>query len=396
MKLLIYSHFFAPSVGGVETIVALLARKLAEMHLAQPRGDKWEIIVATKTPANGFDDRAFPFRVVRAPSLLQLLRLIRSAHVIHIAGPSLLPMFLAKLEGKPYVVEHHGYQAICPNGVLIHQPDRSICPGHFQAGHYGACIRCQHQEMSFAIACSKLLLMFPRHSLSRKADLNIAITHHSLERHRLPRAQVIYYGIEPVQQNEIQETSELQDARAAESEPSNFAYVGRFVPEKGLDVLLRAAALLKNEGHRFQVLLIGDGPERPNLESLIASNKLQDVARITGFLRGGALTEQMSSVDAVVMPSTWEETAGLAAIEQMMRGRLVIASDIGGLGEIVGDAGLKFPAGDAARLADQMKKVIQHTADVSRLGKAAQARAHSLFLADRMTADHASAYQKLS
>ncbi len=176
-------------------------------------------------------------------------------------------MFLAKLEGKPYVVEHHGYQAICPNGVLIHQPDRAICPGHFQAGHYGACVTCQHQEMSSPAAIAKLLLMFPRHALSRKADLNIAITHHSLERHRLPRAQVIYYGIESFQQSETQETSSPREARKSEIDPPNFAYVGRLVPEKGLDVLLRAAALLKNEGHRFQVLLIGDGPERANLES---------------------------------------------------------------------------------------------------------------------------------
>jgi glycosyltransferase involved in cell wall biosynthesis len=396
VKLLIYSHYFAPSVGGVETIVALLARKLAEMHLAQPRGDKWDVIVATKTLANGFDDRAFAFRVVRAPSLLQLWSLIRSTDVIHIAGPSLLPMFLAKLEGKPYVVEHHGYQAICPNGVLIHQPDRAICAGHFQAGHYGACMRCQQQEMSLPKALSKLLLMFPRYSLSRKADLNIAITRHSLERHRLPNAQVIYYGIESIPQNEIQNSENLREVHSSESDAPNFAYVGRFVPEKGLDVLLRAAALLKNEGHRFQVLLIGDGPERANLEALIASNNLHDVARMTGFLRGPALTAQMDRVDAVVMPSTWEETAGLAAIEQMMRGRLVIASDIGGLGEIVADAGLKFPPGDAAALADQMKKVIQHSAEVLTLGKAAQTRAHSLFLADRMTTDHASACQKLS
>jgi glycogen synthase len=42
------------------------------------------------------------------------------------------------------------------------------------------------------------------------------------------------------------------------------------------------------------------------------------------------------------MPSVWEETAGLSAIEQMMRGRLVIASRIAGLGEMVGDAGSRF------------------------------------------------------
>lgn len=396
MKLLIYSHYFAPSVGGVETIVALLARKLSESRLADTGNDKWEIIVATKTPANGFDDRTFPFRVVRAPSLLPLLRLIRQSDVIHIAGPSLVPMLLAKLARKPYVVEHHGYQAICPNGVLIHQPDRAICPGHFQVGSYGACVRCQRQEMSLPKALSKLLLMFPRYSLSHAADLNIAITHHSLERHRLPRAQVIYYGIESAQQTEIQETERPRDARDSKLEPPHFAYVGRFVPEKGLEVLLRAATLLKNDGCRFQLLLIGDGPERAKLEALIASNNLQDVARITGFLRGSALSDQMSRIDAVVMPSTWEETAGLSAIEQMMRGRLVIASDIGGLGEIVAAAGLKFPPGDPAALAAQMKKVIQSSAEVSHLGAAAHARAHSLFLADRMTADHASAYQNLA
>jgi glycosyltransferase involved in cell wall biosynthesis len=304
-------------------------------------------------------------------------------------------MLLAKLAARPYVVEHHGYQAICPNGVLIYQPDRAICPGHFQAGRYAACIRCQQQEMSLPKACSKLFLMFPRYWLSRKADLNIAITHHSLKRHRLPRAQTIYYGIETAPHNEIEETSRTLEARDTETNSPCFAYVGRLVPEKGLDVLLRAASLLQNDGSRFQVLLIGDGPERANLEALISANNLQSVVRITGFLRGSALTAQMDRVDAVVMPSTWEETAGLSAIEQMMRGRLVIASDIGGLGEIVGDAGLKFPAGDAASLAAQMKKVIQHSAEISRLEETAEDRAHSMFLADRMAAEHVSTYQKL-
>ncbi len=104
----------------------------------------------------------------------------------------------------------------------------------------------------------------------------------------------------------------------------------------------------------------------------------------------------MNKVDAVVMPSMWEETAGLAAIEQMMRGRIVIASDIGGLGEVVGSAGLKFPAGDAERLAAQMKGVIQDdTQPLSQLGERAAARAHSVFAADRMVAEHLSLYQSL-
>jgi glycosyltransferase involved in cell wall biosynthesis len=232
--------------------------------------------------------------------------------------------------------------------------------------------------------------MFPRHSLSRTASGNVAITHHSLERHRLPRAQVIYYGIE-----RIQETRTSLETHDSIDERTRFAFVGRLVPEKGLDVLLRAAELLKNEGCRFELLLIGDGSERAKLEALIETKNLKNVARITGFLRGADLANQMNRVHAVVMPSVWEETAGLAAIEQMMRGRIVIASDIGGLGEIVDGAALKCPAGDPQRLADQMKKVIQGAPQVSELGKMAQDRARSMFSADRMVSEHVSAYLKM-
>jgi glycosyltransferase involved in cell wall biosynthesis len=58
-----------------------------------------------------------------------------------------------------------------------------------------------------------------------------------------------------------------------------------------------------------------------------------------GFLTGHALRAALAGVAALVMPSICEETCGNAAIEQMTKGRLVIASDIGGLGEVVGDTG---------------------------------------------------------
>jgi glycosyltransferase involved in cell wall biosynthesis len=93
------------------------------------------------------------------------------------------------------------------------------------------------------------------------------------------------------------------------------------------------------------------------------------------------------------MPSIWEETAGLAAIEQMMRGRLVIAADIGGLGEIVGDAGLKFPPGKAGELAAMMRRVIETPELAAALGNRARSRAATLFQAERMVQDHLAAYK---
>jgi len=76
VKLLIYSHFFAPSVGGVETIILSLARGLA--GLRDSNGvPQFEITLVTQTPAGSCEDSAFPFRVIRKPGFQQLWRIIR-------------------------------------------------------------------------------------------------------------------------------------------------------------------------------------------------------------------------------------------------------------------------------------------------------------------------------
>jgi len=291
---------------------------------------------------------------------------------------------------KPFVIEHHGYQAICPNGVLLQQPQSTVCPGHFQAGHYRRCIHCESHSMARLRSIVSVLLNIPRHSLAKRAATNIAVSQHVLKRIALPRTVVIYHGLECDPSKTRPPTT-----TATTHSKKRFGYVGRFVPEKGIPVLLDAAQQLRKLRQDFEIVLVGDGPQRPQIEDLIRRAHAEDYVTITGFLAGENLADALNSLDVVVMPSNWEETAGLAAMEQMARGRLVIVSDIGGLGEIVGGAGLKFPAGDADRLADQMGKVLQQNAGVSVLGEAAQNRARSLFLVDRMVAEHRAAYLKL-
>jgi glycosyltransferase involved in cell wall biosynthesis len=88
-------------------------------------------------------------------------------------------------------------------------------------------------------------------------------------------------------------------------------------------------------------------------------------------------------------------TAGLAAIEQMMRGRLVIASDIGGLGELVDGCGLLFPAGNIEALAQCMRTVLDHPEIVEFTGNAARRRALDLFSKTRMVKEHYELYREL-
>jgi glycosyltransferase involved in cell wall biosynthesis len=399
MKLLYYSHSFAPNIGGIETITMSLARGLADRRGANGE-HAFEVTLATQTAAGEFDDRPLPFRVVRRPGLARLYNSIRAADVVHIAGPALAPLVLAWMARKPVVIEHHGYQAICPNGLLVQQPGAVICPGHFRAGEYKECLRCRAAETSWFRSVAEMLAMFPRHLLAQRATRNVAISRYEEQRLLLPNAGVIYHGVEGNSGagNGINQRLAETSASASSSEGPGadkkirFAYVGRLVPEKGLPVLLKAAEILRSDAGTLEILLIGDGPEKQRLENIVRQRGLESLVRCTGFLRGVGLADELDRVDVVVMPSAWEETAGLAAIEQMMRGRLVIASRIGGLAEIVGDGGLTFEAGNAEELALCMRRVLENPGQIQTIGRAARERAHKLFPRDRMIAEHARLY----
>ncbi|MGB7433996.1 MAG: glycosyltransferase family 4 protein [Candidatus Acidiferrum sp.] len=390
MRLVIYSHYFAPSIGGVENIVRKLATGLAVPEVPGSASE-FNTVVVTQTEARGFDDSTLPFQVVRRPGIFELARLIRDSDVLHIAGPALLPLFLARLFRKSVVVEHHGYQAICPNGSLIQQPEGDVCPGHFQARGYAACYRCQKAEFSPLHSLRTLILTGLRGWLCRGVE-NVAISHHVTERLvSLFPSQVIYYGIEDRKAEPVSRPQEnIQRSGIC------FAYVGRFVSEKGIPVLLDAARRLTDEGLAFDLCLVGDGPDREQLQSKILNSGLDSFTKITGFLHGEALNGLLEKVDAVVMPSVCEETAGLAAIEQMMRGRLVIASSIGGLAEVVSDAGMLFAPRDVGALAACMKAVIEKPALVTQLGAKARQRALDLFTGSRMLDEHAQLYRRLA
>jgi glycosyltransferase involved in cell wall biosynthesis len=388
VKLLLYSHYFAPSVGGVETITMSLASGLADIRNAEGRPE-FEVTVATQTMAGQFEDSALAFRIVRCPESSELRRIIRDSDVVNIAGPALEPLFWSWSMGKPFVVEHHGYQAICPNGLLLLHPEMTRCPGHFQAQHYVKCLKCNAANQGGVASLGSLCRTFPRRWLSRRATANVAISPHVMRRLAFPRSSTSFYGIEDPLTG-----AESEGVVLPTKESFCFAYVGRLVEEKGLPLLLEAAKQLRNEGFRFVLRFVGDGPERKKLQDSAISLDLLDGVEFTGFLRGAALAKCLRSVDAVVMPSIWEETAGLAAIEHMMLGRMVIAADIGGLGEVVGEAGLKFEPGNAQALAVCMRDVLRNPSLIAEIGATARARALELFQRHRMLNEHAEIYRQ--
>ena len=385
MRILIYSHAFPPMIGGVESITMTLAEGLAswpKTHGETPV----EVTVATNTPAGATDDSRLPFRVIRKPNLRVLVSLIRSADIVHLAGPTLLPLLFGYLLWKTVVVEHHGYQSVCPNGLLIYGPEKSVCTGHFMARHYRECVLCGSRDIGWMASLRRTVLTFPRRWLCTRIAGNIAVSDHVARRISLPRTKTIYHGI--IDPGLVQSAATITSG-----EQLKIAYVGRFVEEKGIATLLDAAKLLIGSRRVFHVALIRDGPQRERLERQVDNLGLKAHVTFTGFLSAAKLHDALRSIDVVVMPSEWEETAGLAAMEQMIRGGVVVAADIGGLAEVVGDAGMKFTAGDSASLASRLVQVQDDVTLRARLRSEARRRAVQLFDRDKMLGEHLAFYR---
>jgi glycogen synthase len=388
MKLLLYSHFFPPSVGGIETIVLALARGLTQYPVAGARSP-FDVTVVAETPMGTYPDANLPFRIVRRPGIVQLRKLIATSDVVHVAGAALVPMFWGLWLKKPVIVEHHGYQAICPTGMLLKLPEFSVCPGYFRQQKYAKCLRCLAQESGWLRAWTRLWLQFPRFWLTRRVAANIAVSHYEEQRIELPLTSVIYHGIAaPTGDN-------ASPPLPSPSQKIHFVFLGRLVAEKGAHILVAAAKILAEQGRDFSLSIIGDGPERARLGQAIQAAKLQDYVRMFGFLRGEELARALAAIQVMVMPSIWEETAGLSAIENMMRGRAVIASAIGGLQEMTGDSAILAEPGNPASLAESMAKLIEDPALLASYGQKARERATHLFQLRTMVEAHAQLYEKV-
>lgn len=149
-------------------------------------------------------------------------------------------------------------------------------------------------------------------------------------------------------------------------------YVGRLAEEKGVKVLLRAAAL-----HPGTVRVAGDGP----LQSLIEAAASSGDVEYLGLLPRSSVLNEMRRTIAVVVPSTWFEGSPLTVLEAYATGTPVIASRIGSLVEAVEDGvtGLLAEAHDADGLGDRLMWATSHAAQMAEMGRGARARYETQF-----------------
>jgi glycosyltransferase involved in cell wall biosynthesis len=164
----------------------------------------------------------------------------------------------------------------------------------------------------------------------------------------------------------------IRPSRPPVSAPPTVVFAGRLVMEKGVDVLIEAFAKVKTGVPEARLIIAGDGPEKERLEKLIADLELSSSVTMLGHLNQTEIERQFSRAWVQVVPSRWAEPFGLVAPEAMMRGTAVVASNSGGLGEIVQDrqTGLLVPPGDANILAEALLEILQDRELAEQMGRA--------------------------
>jgi glycosyltransferase involved in cell wall biosynthesis/GT2 family glycosyltransferase len=185
------------------------------------------------------------------------------------------------------------------------------------------------------------------------------------------RARVIPLGIDRDRFRADEQTDAAGRAPADAPSPTAIVvgFAGRFVPEKGLTVLLDAVA----RDERLHARLAGDGPMAGELRELAGRLGIADRVDVLGPMTPEAVPGFYRSLDVLAVPSipapSWTEQFGRVAIEAMACGVPVVASDAGALPEVVGEAGIIVPTGDAAALARALVEAAgPRAADLRRAG----------------------------
>ncbi|MGI8912177.1 MAG: glycosyltransferase family 4 protein [Chloroflexota bacterium] len=177
-------------------------------------------------------------------------------------------------------------------------------------------------------------------------------------------------------------------------QPFLIGAAGRLVPEKGMDLVLRAAALLDVA---WRLEIAGDGPELAALRRQAAALGVADRVCFLGRRPSAAMPALLQRWDVLVMASrsrpNWKEQFGRAAVEAMSCGTPVVVARSAELPNVVGDAGLSFPEDDLPALVDCLNQLAASPQLCSQLGAAGRSRVLAHFTQRAVATATYAAYQ---
>lgn len=335
---------FGGEGGGVVTYLLGLFPALeaagVSSHVLSGQAVPGEVAGATCEHVAGIDRDvpALP-AATRRQLVAALRRAAPDACYVHVICPEVVRL---AAEVAPVVVYAHEYLTVCPGGGRFLTRRRAFCaegPGLRCAvrAYTERCTNRRPDRIRDALARVRgWREVWPDVARVLVASPGVAEVLVSSGAPR-ERIDVVPYPVAP------------PSRPAAPAGGADVLYLGRLTSSKGVDVLLRALALLPG----VTAVVAGDGPDRAELEQLATGLGLGERVRFPGWVDAGAGAALLWSSRVLALPSLWDEPFGIVGVEALVAGVPVVASAVGGIPSWLEDGvtGLLVEPGDAGSLA---------------------------------------------
>jgi len=287
-------------------------------------------------------------------------------NIYHQLSPSILRPLARR--GVPAVMTLHDYKLACPTyRFLDHGKICEAClGGRF---HHAVLRRCNRGSLASSAVSALELSLHTVTGAYRPVQLFICPS-------RFIAGRMSAAGVFVERLRHLPHFIDCGGISVRAGAGAGVAYAGRLAQEKGVDVLIEAVALL--EGVTLEVA--GDGPEREALESL-ARRLAPERVRFHGALSKKATHDLLRGAALVAVPSRWYENQPMIVLEAFACGVPVVASQLGGLPELIepGVDGALVPANDPLALAGALRDVLGDPGRAVSMGAAARAKVEERF-----------------
>lgn len=277
----------------------------------------------------------------------------------------------ANQAGIPSVLTLHDYKLVCPSYLLMR--DGQVCELCVKGSTY-QCLAKRCHKGRFAASAVYVGEAYFTRFFKKYGQVRYFIcpSRFLLNKH-------IEGGIPPEKLVFIPNAIDVAGFAPLFEQGKYILFVGRLSREKGIKTLL--AAMI---GLNIPLKIVGDGPLRSELETMVLQDKgITDVS-FEGFRSGEELTSLFRNASFLVFPSEWYENAPMTILEAYGYGKPVIGADIGGIPEMIvdGETGLLFPPGNAEALRQQIEYLWSRPSLSRDMGKRARQRVEEVYNAD--------------
>lgn len=275
----------------------------------------------------------------------------------------------------PIVWTLHDYRMVCPNTTFLSGDE--ICERCLPNNYYNAVLRRCKKGSLGASTIAMATSYFDRFTRVPQR-VGKFITPSAFLREKLIEGK-----IDPAKIEVIPNFVDVKSFKTGR-EGNYFLYFGRLSYEKGIDLLIKAVSELNTEqqngpGNPMKLKVVGEGPVKEELENLVLETGAP--VEFLGFRTGDELRDLLEEAQFVVVPSRWYENLPFSVMEAMAAGKPLLASDIGGIPEMVENdvTGLLFPVGSIKDLKVGIKRLHRDSGLRASMSAAGRLKAETQF-----------------